>query len=419
MIYLICLKKDLNFYNNYINSILYAYNNIKLVIKNSREEVYSLMNNYNSDIQYIFIEEVSFSIPYQVNFNEIYDLEKKYDYIAIKNEKTKYLFQHKILIDKNDEPNIDINKYIFNKNIIVTDNKYLLDKYIIKCKPSNNSKIIEFLLKNYEVVYDKIFDKFNIYKCQENLKNIGLKVINDSFGFIILRCVTSETTNKYWQECYKCIRKYYNNKIIIIDDNSDKDFLNDGDIHLTNCYIENSEFHSRGEILPYYYFYKNHYFEKAIIIQDSVFINKYINFNNKDDSIKFIWHFTHDWDNEEEDKKYFKYLSNSDILKKFYNTKNMWEGCFGCQSIIKYDFLKKIVEKYNMFELLDYIDNREKRMSFERIFGLICNIEDKELINNISLFGKIHHYIHWGFTYEKYLNEDIDRYELIKVWTGR
>ena len=142
MIYLICLKKDLNFYNNYINSLLYAYNNIKLVIKNSREEVYSLMNNYNSDIQYIFIDEISVSIPYQVNFNEIYNLEKKYDCVAIGNEKDQHLFQHKILIDKNDEPNIDINRYIFNKNIIVSDHKYLLNKYIIKCRPLNNSKII-------------------------------------------------------------------------------------------------------------------------------------------------------------------------------------------------------------------------------------------------------------------------------------
>ena len=42
----------------------------------------------------------------------------------------------------------------------------------------------------------------------------------DTLGFIILRNVNSELTNKYWIHCYNCIRKYYpENKIIIIDDN--------------------------------------------------------------------------------------------------------------------------------------------------------------------------------------------------------
>ena len=42
-------------------------------------------------------------------------------------------------------------------------------------------------------------------------------------GFIILRHVNSSKTNEYWKECYRCIRYFYpSNKILIIDDNSDK-----------------------------------------------------------------------------------------------------------------------------------------------------------------------------------------------------
>ena len=42
-----------------------------------------------------------------------------------------------------------------------------------------------------------------------------------SLGFIILRHVNSELTNKYWVNCYNCIRRHYpENKILIIDDNS-------------------------------------------------------------------------------------------------------------------------------------------------------------------------------------------------------
>ena len=46
------------------------------------------------------------------------------------------------------------------------------------------------------------------------------------FGFIILRCVLHPDQDTFWFNCYNTIRKYYNDiSIIIIDDNSTKDFL--------------------------------------------------------------------------------------------------------------------------------------------------------------------------------------------------
>ena len=48
----------------------------------------------------------------------------------------------------------------------------------------------------------------------------------NEYGFIITRHVNSELTNKYWNNCVKCIRHFYPyRKIIIIDDNSKKDYL--------------------------------------------------------------------------------------------------------------------------------------------------------------------------------------------------
>ena len=47
-----------------------------------------------------------------------------------------------------------------------------------------------------------------------------------SFGFIITRHVNSEQTNKYWNQNVKLLRKFYPyKKIIIIDDNSNQDFI--------------------------------------------------------------------------------------------------------------------------------------------------------------------------------------------------
>jgi hypothetical protein len=83
---------------------------------------------------------------------------------------------------------------------------------------------------------------------------------NDNFGFIIVRHVNSEKTNKYWIEAYSLIRKYYNNKIVIIDDNSDYNFVNYNSeyIDIINCEFIKSEYNCRGEILGYYYYQKWH-----------------------------------------------------------------------------------------------------------------------------------------------------------------
>jgi len=98
-------------------------------------------------------------------------------------------------------------------------------------------------------------------------------------------------------------------------------------------------------------------------------------------------------------------------------------GCFGIQSVISYDFLQLIFEKYELNNLIYIIKNRDNRMNLERIFGLICTFENKGLIINPSFYGKIHHYIHWGYTFDMYLNDkltnNLDKYDIIKVWTGR
>ena len=93
----------------------------------------------------------------------------------------------------------------------------------------------------------------------------------EHFGFIITRHVNSERTNKYWNLCIRCIRRYYNNTIIVIDDNSNKSFIK-ADFEYKNVQFIQSEFPGAGELLPYYYFHLNKYFNNAVIIHDSVFI---------------------------------------------------------------------------------------------------------------------------------------------------
>ena len=55
-----------------------------------------------------------------------------------------------------------------------------------------------------------------------DVNNNDVAIINHKekkFGFIITRHVNSPTTNKYWNQCVKCIRTFYPFvKIVIIDD---------------------------------------------------------------------------------------------------------------------------------------------------------------------------------------------------------
>jgi hypothetical protein len=85
--------------------------------------------------------------------------------------------------------------------------------------------------------------------------------------------------------------------------------------------------------------------------------------------------------------------------------------------------LFRLISSINLFKLLDYIDTREKRMTFERVFALITTLENNVLTLEPSMYGIIHHYIHWGYTYENYINDinnnNINHLDLIKVWSGR
>ena len=256
----------------------------------------------------------------------------------------------------------------------------------------------------------------------------------DNYGFIITRHVKDERTNKYWNNSVSYLRKFYpDKKIIIIDDNSNQDLVKSFHEY-NNIEIVNSEYPGRGELLPYYYFYKNHYFNNAVIIHDSVFFHKKIDFNvfNGHNVIP-LWHFNADKEHFQNTLKIVKHLKNRGELYNRLSFKDestmlwkkkheKWYGCFGVQSYINYDFLHMIQSKYNIFNALNIVKCRMDRCALERIFGTIFFNESKTLHKIVSIFGSIHKYIRWGYTYEDY-EKDILANKLprsvVKVWTGR
>jgi len=252
------------------------------------------------------------------------------------------------------------------------------------------------------------------------------------YGFIITRHVNSEITNKYWNHAIRCIRRFYPyRKIIIIDDNSNQLFVKP-EYDYKNIMVIKSEYPGRGELLPYYYFYKNKFFENAVILHDSVFFHKRINFEKfvlQGTNVIPLWHFDY-----QEDKghtlRIITHLKNYDkIIEKInedqvqlfsFRSSSIWHGCFGVQSYINHEFLSLIQNKYKLFNLLNVITTRKNRCCLERIMGAIFYTEYPNLYKCPSILGNIWKYSKWGYSFQEYIqNYKKHKNPLIKVWSGR
>jgi hypothetical protein len=253
----------------------------------------------------------------------------------------------------------------------------------------------------------------------------------DNFGFIISRHVNSFKTNNYWNQSVKLIKTLYpDKKIVIIDDNSNYDYVK-AEFDYENLTIIKSEFPGRGELLPYYYFLKYKFFENAVIIHDSVFFHSRVRFDKLNGvDVLPLWFFYKDSENIENTKRIANNLKNNSLIfNKLNNEFNIlgmptdkWYGCFGVQCYINLVFLEHLENKYGITNLIPTVNCRADRCCLERIFGLIFFIESPKLFKQKSLLGNIMRYQTWGYSYDEYIDnfkKGIIPKCVVKVWTGR
>ena len=253
-----------------------------------------------------------------------------------------------------------------------------------------------------------------------------------NYGFILTRHVNSEQTNKYWNQCVKLIRTFYPlRKIVIIDDNSNQEFLK-AEHNYKNLTIIQSEYLGRGELLPYVYYLKYKWFPNAIIIHDSLFIHKRIPFEKFKTPVLPLWHHNYDKENINNLLRISSALTNNQIITKKILGESInilglnndtFNICFGGQAYIKLSFLEHIEQKYKLTNLVNVIHNRTDRCGLERILGLLFCQEYPRLLKFNSLFGDIFtQYRAFNYNYEEY-NRDLKSTKIIhpfvKVWTGR
>lgn len=240
--------------------------------------------------------------------------------------------------------------------------------------------------------------------------------MSNNVGFILLRHVRCMKTNLYWQYCYECIRRFYKtNTIIIIDDNSDTNYITEKTME--NTFVISSKYKQRGELLPFIYLLKLDLdFRIAVFIHDSVFFNRYIDFENVYTYLPF-WTFKHYWDQMKDERRMLEIFQDTNLLE-FYNDKSRWDGIFGCMCAINISFLRIINKVYKFELLIPCISTRYNRSSFERVLGVILPYQAMKYAKpSRPLYGNIHQYCRWGISIsEVQKNKHLP---LIKVWTGR
>lgn len=240
---------------------------------------------------------------------------------------------------------------------------------------------------------------------------------NNGLGFVVVRHVRDRTTGMYWLEAVRCIRRFYPDApIVVVDDNSDQRFTRD-ELRPPNCAVVASEYPGRAEMLGYYYYWKHHWFERAVIMHDSVFIQRKVDFKCPG-GVRFLWHF--DIKIYDDVPLITEYLDKIDpCYKPLFEDKKAWKGCFGVMSVIRHDFLEKIS---GIFRLLGDVEGRDRRMAFERVFAVVCVYHLPTLMRDLSLMGDIlDNPLGWGYGFDAYQRErnKVPMPALVKVWSGR
>ena len=311
--------------------------------------------------------------------------------------------------DIDDIDNIDDTDDTIN---IEVENDFIIENKV-NAENAKNTENTENTKNN-----NKNNNNINKYQILPTKSPIG-KSLSYTYGFIIIRYVNSPTTNRYWNHAVKMLQIYYPQRlIVIIDDNSQQNFLK-ADKPYKNVTVIQSQYPRRGELLPYIYFAQNKWFDRAVILHDSVFFHRRIPFENIQLPVVTLWGFdkVNNHDHLPTTLKLIKQLKYPKIITNYYLSNKQWVGCFGVQSYISHNFLTYIMNKYQIQNLVNVVTTREQRCSLERIFAVIFHMETKITKN---LFGYIRD---WSLTFNHYI-KTLRKYKkvtgpVVKVFTGR
>ena len=316
-------------------------------------------------------------------------------------------------------PRVQRSEIVQSEAYQLQDTSYKSDEYSFKNEiVENNRSKPDMNINPREYITKKVV-------ALPNLSAVELSNKGKSYVFVILRHIRNVRDNDLWISSYNSIRKFYTNKIVIIDDNSNINTVNG---KLINAEVIYSEFNGAGEILPYYYFLQNKWADTMIFLHDTMFLNRPFKTTELESPIRFHWYFNKSA--SEDYRKISNYISvlknNTDLLAGLKTDIN-WRGCFGVTTIADLDVIQNLEDKYKLFSSLALsIKTRKDRETFERVFGIVLYFETLVDNTTVSNFGDI-------LKYPGAFDSENNNYEtgarivqqkgydtaIIKVWRGR
>ena len=226
-----------------------------------------------------------------------------------------------------------------------------------------------------------------------------LNWLPSNYGFIVTSYLSEQKHLISLNNCLNSIIKNNpNNKIVVIvDHKSDISFIEQAKNSFSNRNVifDISNDDIRADMLTLDYYYKKRYFDKAIIIQDSMKLKNKIDPSRVDD-ILYLWYATNhrlQWNVINEPKSdyntEYNIITHEDLIshiidtkiqnldfKKYcediYSNKDKWCVCFGGCCIITHDFLVRLNDLTGIIDLQKQMNTRRLAMVFESLFSIAC-----------------------------------------------
>ena len=178
-----------------------------------------------------------------------------------------------------------------------------------------------------------------------------------------------------WIQLYNKIREYSDCEIIFIC-SSVLSYVK-FDKKLVNCKIIKNKFDFDNPLISYYYYHINNFFDKAIIIDDSININIIKQLRSNIRKTNFLNSSKKDQiNNSNEIQLLTSLLEKSDdkyvILNKYKN-KHLWNGSNRLLTIATLKNIKQIQDKFNIFKFNKNVDYQTINI-IENIFGFLLSI---------------------------------------------
>lgn len=231
--------------------------------------------------------------------------------------------------------------------------------------------------------------------CIKDESDIVVK--EDSYGFLIASCIRENAHLLQLNHCIQSIREKHPNqkKVVVVDFTSTNELVQSAIVNNPDVLFELSTEMIPADMLLLDYYKKNNYFNKAILLQDSMMLKTKFCVSDITD-ITYLWYFTNHrkhWHSINEPDTVYNKMHNiithddlnmhvintkienpdfKEYCRDIYYNKNEWCGCFGTCCIITYDFLNKLDKCTNIIQLQKQMTNNRLRRSIESIFALAC-----------------------------------------------